>query len=87
MALNIVLTDTPRKYMEKLDRTLQKRIANKLEAIVKEPDNFALSKPLAVSTQRSARVGDYRILFTVSDKELLVVEIGPRGQIYRSLSK
>jgi len=46
------------------------------------------SKPLTnAADYRSARVGDWRIIFTI-DKDAHIIDvddIGPRGQIYRLL--
>lgn len=71
------------KYLERLDRNTAKRIVEKIQAIAKEPFNFRLSKPLRASNKRTARVGDYRILFVVESDTLLVSDIGPRGNVYR----
>ena len=72
------------KYLNSLDRTTARRIAEKIEALAKEPYNLRLSKPLKNSNKRTARVGDYRILFVVESDILLVSFIGPRGQVYRN---
>jgi mRNA-degrading endonuclease RelE of RelBE toxin-antitoxin system len=72
------------KYLNSLDRTTAKRITEKITALAYEPYNLRLSKPLKNSNKRTARVGDYRILFVVEAGFLLVSFIGPRGQIYRN---
>jgi len=72
------------KYLDSLDRTTAKRITEKITALAKEPYNLRLSKPLKNSNKRTARVGDYRILFVVESGILLVSFIGPRGQVYRN---
>ena len=71
------------KYLERLDRNTVTRISEKIEAIARDPFNFRLSKPLKASNKRTARVGDYRILFVVESDILLVSYIGPREQVYR----
>ena len=78
------LSSDARKYLDSLDRTTAKRITEKITALAKEPYNLRLSKPLKSSNKRTARVGDYRILFVVESDILLVSFIGPRGQIYRN---
>lgn len=87
MAIDIKLTSTPRNYFERLDKQTQDRIRKKLIAISEDPKNPTHSKALSNAIQRSARVGDYRILFTLTETELIVADIGSRGQIYRKLSK
>jgi len=87
------LSDSALKYLQRLDRTTARRIANKIKDLSNDPLNFRLSKPLTANHKRSARVGDYRILFELEsipaegDKPaediLLVADIGPRGSVYR----
>ncbi len=85
MPLQIKITKTPLKYLESLDKPTRKRISDKLDAIARDPLDPRLSKRLAVDTRRTARVGDYRIIFEIDGDLLIVDEIGPRGQIYRTL--
>ena len=87
MALQIKFLATPKKYFDCLDRSTQKRIQAKLDAIAGFPYDIRLSKPLVGVEKRTARVGDYRIIFAVQEKELIVYDLGPRGQIYRRLKK
>ena len=83
MSLQIKITSTPLKYLESLDKPTRKRINGKLIAIAANPFDPRLSKQLTVSTKRTARVGNYRILFEIDGEFLIVAEIGPRGQVYR----
>lgn len=87
MALQIRILATALKYFENLDKPTKKRIQDKLDAIAASPYAPRLSKPLTNSRLRTARVGDYRIIFEIDDRFLLVSDIGPRGQIYRRLKK
>lgn len=87
MALEVKLTATASKYFESLDKSTKKRIQEKLNAIAASPSDPRLSKPLVNASQRTARVGDYRILFEIEDPLLIVSNIGPRGRIYRRLNR
>ena len=87
MSLKIQLSSTAAKYFSSLDRNTQTRIRTKLEAIAAEPQSARLSKPLVGVDSRTARVGDYRIIFTIDPEVLYVADIGPRGQIYRRLQR
>jgi mRNA-degrading endonuclease RelE of RelBE toxin-antitoxin system len=75
------------KYINSLDQTTRSRIKDKIVELAKDPFNIRLSKPLRNSDKRTARVGNYRILFVViPEKEsLLISAVGPRGDIYRQL--
>ncbi|MGH9730678.1 MAG: type II toxin-antitoxin system RelE family toxin [Candidatus Acidiferrales bacterium] len=83
MPLEIKITGTPFRYLKSLDKPTKQRIHQKLEAIADDPTNPRLSYPLVGVAKRSARVGGYRILFTIDATTLTVSDIGPRGQIYR----
>jgi mRNA interferase RelE/StbE len=78
------LSDQAYKYLKSLDKTTAKRIVDKIKALAEEPYNIRLSKPLKASNKRSARIGDYRILFVFEKDILLVSDIGPRGKVYRN---
>lgn len=83
--LQIKLERDAAKYLEDLGQTTKQRMKDKLQELAADPFNIRTSKPLKQSTKRAARVGSYRILFTVEGDVLLVAAIGPRGQIYRNI--
>lgn len=85
MSLQVKITKTPFKYLKSLDKPTRQRIAEKLKEIAKDPLEPRLSYPLTSSTKRSTRIGGYRVLFEIDEICLVVVEIGPRGQIYREI--
>jgi len=85
LARNVKLTSDAAKYLEKLDKKIRRRIADKLKSIADDPFDLRLSYPLKGTSMRSTRIGDYRVLFEVFDSEIVVAEIGPRGQIYRKI--
>jgi mRNA interferase RelE/StbE len=87
LSLKIQLSATAAKYFSSLDRNTQAHIRRKLEAIAADPQAARLSKPLVGVDSRTARVGDYRIIFTIDPEILYVADIGPRGQIYRRLQR
>jgi len=75
-------------YLERLDGTTQRRIARKLAELAEGPFDPQHSKPLANAVGwRSARVGGWRILFTVDPQAgtVQINRIAPRGQVYRDL--
>jgi mRNA-degrading endonuclease RelE of RelBE toxin-antitoxin system len=85
LALAVKITDTPAKYLRSLDKPTQTRIIEKLKAIAENHLDSRLSYPLVAQEKRCTRVGRYRVLFEVFGQELIVSDIGPRGQIYRRL--
>ncbi|MPZ22093.1 MAG: type II toxin-antitoxin system RelE/ParE family toxin [Dehalococcoidia bacterium] len=74
------------KYLRRLDRKTQQRIVQRLGELGENPHDPAFSKPLrGPGGRRSARVGGYRIIFSVDDEAAIVSAalIGPRRRAYR----
>jgi mRNA interferase RelE/StbE len=74
------------RYLNRLTAEQQARIVSRLDELRGDP--FADSKWLAGGGgRRSARVGDWRIIFSVDVGASLVEvrTIGPRGDVYKGL--
>lgn len=63
---------------------IQKAVEEKL---VYEPEVFG--KPLrnSLKNYRKLRVGDYRVIFRISKKEVLILCIGHRSRVYADVEK
>ncbi|MGH2609122.1 MAG: type II toxin-antitoxin system RelE family toxin [Tepidiformaceae bacterium] len=76
------------RYLERVEREMQERIASTLRHVAEDPYRVGLAKPLkGVAGLRAARVGGLRIVFfvNVSERRVEVDDIAPRGQVYRRL--
>lgn len=74
----VVAHDIPR-----LDQSVRRRIRAAIEAkLTDHPE--ATAKPLAHTTQRlwSLRVGDWRVIFALREREIWVLKIGHRRDVY-----
>lgn len=73
-------------YFDRMDRAGQRRVAEMLRLVCDDPFRQG-TKKLKGFPYRSARVGDWRIVYEVLPEKLRVhvVEIGSRGQVYRRL--
>lgn len=73
------------KYIKSLDAPTRNRFKQKLEDIQKDPFDSINSKQLKNREERTARIGDYRMLLEVDVKEQIihVVHAAPRGQVYK----
>ena len=69
-----------------MDRTGQERVGMMLRLLCEDPFREG-TKKLKGLPMRSARVGDWRIVYEVFAAESLIQvdDIGPRGQVYRRL--
>jgi len=83
LAYNILITDTAKKQLAKIDRQTAKRIDKKLREISHDP--FLYVSKLASLDLYKLRVGDYRILMSIQKDRLiiLVVEISHRRNVYK----
>lgn len=79
---NIIIKKPAKKFIDKLPMNEQRRI---VKAIEKLPNGDDIKKLKGYNDIYRLRVGDYRILYTVNDDELLimVLDVGNRGQIYK----
>jgi len=82
------LTAGAEKYLSKLDTQVAKRVTRYLrERVLPLPDPRMIGEPLVGNFQGywRYRVGDYRIVCELQDKELLilVIEVGHRKDVYQ----
>ena len=85
--MKVVLTETFKKQLKKLDAAILKRVLDYLEQI--ELLDNPRSRGKALTSNLSGlwryRVGDYRILCRICDDKLIitVIEIAHRSTVYR----
>jgi mRNA-degrading endonuclease RelE of RelBE toxin-antitoxin system len=81
---SVSLSRTAAKYFERCDVPTRDRLRQKLEKLKADPFDRQNSESLKCrNDQRSARVGGLRILFQVQGLDIIISEIGPRGEIYK----
>ncbi|WP_083791345.1 type II toxin-antitoxin system RelE family toxin [Micromonospora aurantiaca (nom. illeg.)] len=75
------------KLLRKLDRPVQARLVDVLASLAIEPRPAGVKALAGHPGLLRVRVGDYRIIYTVRDRELivLVVHLGHRGDVYDTL--
>ena len=85
MAFNITYKKSVIKDISRLDKKEARRIIDKIE---KDLSDGAESYPVLkgdFAGLRKMRVGDYRVVFTIIDNNVLVLRVGHRREIYLSL--
>ncbi len=85
MTYQIIWSERSRKDLSELDAKVSNRIIAKLESIKEQP--FSYIKHLVGIPLYSLRVGEYRIILDIKNKQLLifVVKIGHRKIIYAEI--
>ena len=78
----IVLQKRAKKFIDKLPKNEKARIVSAIEQLPKGND---IKKLKGHDALMRLRVGEYRIIYTVMDRELviLVIDAGNRGEIYQ----
>lgn len=93
----MTLTSPPARYRVRVDhdaqktldrqaRNLRERMLKAILALAENPRPPASRKLAGHEDLYRLRVGDWRIIYTVRDDQLLiaVIEIGSRGDVYRN---
>ncbi|QNJ58085.1 RelE-like toxin [Gordonia phage Bunnybear] len=79
------ITTSAAKSLMKLPRVEQKRIRSAIDGLTTDPRPHGVTKLSGTTDSYRIRVGNYRIVYTIDDGELIivVVRIGHRKEIYR----
>jgi mRNA interferase RelE/StbE len=88
LSYRIVVKKSAAKALKKISKVAQKRIADKIDSLADSIPNPDTTKIKGNNPFHKVRVGDYRIIYEIQDDVLLIliVKIGHRKDIYRSLS-
>lgn len=87
MAYRIEFTPRAERELKALDRSIQTRLARRINSLAENPFPQGIKKLAGEDDLYRLRVGDYRIIYQVQRKRLvvLVVGVGHRGDVYRGL--
>ena len=87
MTYRVRIAGPAQRYVLRLPSAAQRRILGRIGQIAQDPFGPHAKRLTNAEGLRSARVGGWRIIFSVDDAQqvLDVVDVGPRGQIYRGL--
>lgn len=85
MGYTVHLTRAAERDLSSLDNTLQRRIGERIAELAIAPYGPGSEKLKGAKSRYRVRVGDYRIIYEVSDSILvvLVITIGHRREVYR----
>lgn len=83
MAYNITYKKSVEKDLAGISTTEAKRILDKIERDLRmKPETYPMLKG-RFSGLRKFRVGDYRVVFTITGADILILRIGNRKDVYR----
>lgn len=82
--MDIVLTREADKALRRLPANVEARLRAKIEQLAADPARLGNNvKALRGSDRLRLRVGDWRIIFRKEVARLVVLDVGPRGGVYR----
>lgn len=85
MIYAIKIDKKARKQLDSLPIPVQNRIERKIDDLAKNPRPHGAEKLSGEENLYRIRIGDYRVIYQILDKILLVliVKIGHRREVYR----
>ena len=86
MAYTVLLAPPAERQLKSFAPPVQKRLAKRLKTLRDNPRPHGVKKLVGDDNLYRIREGDYRIIYTIEDRKLvvLVVKIGDRKEIYRT---
>lgn len=84
MSYRVELTTAAARQVKKLPRPARDRVLDAIVKLTEEPRPSGARKLVGEQSAWRIRVGDYRVIYDVSDEELLVlvVRAGHRREVY-----
>jgi mRNA interferase RelE/StbE len=83
LVYNILYKKSVGRDLKSIPKAEAKRIVDQIEeALTKHPDSYPVLKGEFAGLRRM-RIGDYRVIFSIMDGDVLVLRIGHRKDVYR----
>lgn len=85
MTYQVEITPAAKRQIKKLVKQTQELIIQRLEQLAENPRPPGVLKMEGEENLYRVRIGDYRIIYEIQDRVLLivVVKVGHRGDVYR----
>ncbi len=85
----LIFTKSAERDIDKINEKNRKNILSKLEMLVSGGKNLDTKKMQDESNTYRLRCGDYRVVYKVKNKEIvvLVIKVGHRREIYKRMKR
>ncbi len=83
MKYKFVFTQRAERDIKKLDDITKKRIGKTLLRFIDNPLDYAESLTDSNLGTYRFRIGDYRVVFDIEDKDIVVLRVGHRRELYK----
>lgn len=80
----IQISSSAAKDFKKLERSIQRRVQNAIESLKSEPRPHGVKKLKGADNLWRVRIGDYRVVYSIEDEQVLVlvIRIRHRRDVY-----
>lgn len=85
MKFEIALSRQAKKFLDRLDAVTRSRIVEKLKLLTENPFALPYKKVKDRDKTYSVRVGSYRIIYSIREKEIRILRINKRERVYDRL--
>ena len=85
--MKITLSPRAKKQLKNISKIDQLALANKIRSLKEDKNINQIQKLASYKNIYRVRVGDYRIVFRKSKKEIYLILIGHRRDIYRLVNR
>lgn len=85
--MNVILSPRAKKQLKNISKIDQLALANKIRSLKEDKNINQIQKLASYKNIYRVRVGDYRIVFRKSKKEIYLILIGHRRDIYRLVNR
>ena len=88
MAYEVIVQPSAARELRKLPKEIRRRIGKKIDELAENPRPPDAKALAGAEGFLRVRAGEYRIVYTIKDRELivLVIRIGHRRDVYRELA-
>lgn len=83
MKYRLVYTQRAERDIKNLESKIKDRIGKTLLRYSEEPSSFAEKLSDSILGEYRFRIGDYRVIFDIQGKEIVVLRVGHRREIYK----
>jgi mRNA interferase RelE/StbE len=83
MAFQILITRRAENDLKKLDLVVKKKIKKKIILLAKDPASVSKKLKNSPVGEYRYRIGNYRVVFDVSGRNIIILRVGHRREIYK----
>lgn len=83
MTYRVTLSPAAARQLRRFDPPVRRRLQAAIELLATEPRPAAATQLVGGQGEWRVRTGDYRVVYEIRERELLVLRLGHRREVYR----